>query len=457
MTKHIPHDGLDGLPRYLAIFVISLGTILTALDGSIVNIALPTIMREFNTSAASSVLIVNAYQIAMLVSMLPLAALGARVGYRRIFIGGLIVFVAASLACALSRSLPMLVISRGLQGLGASGVVCVLHAIVRSVYPARLLGRGMGINSMFVASSSTVGPSVAAAILSVAPWPYLFAINLPLGIVAIAVAWKVLPWNEPAKEKFDAKAAAMTALTIGFFVLAIDSFSHGGDPLICGIEFLIAAMIAPVLVRNQRDHPAPLLPFDTFKNRIIPLSLIAGQCAFIAQLLTFVTLPFVLHNAGFDQVAIGMAMTPWPLTIAVTAPLAGLLCDRFPPALVGTLGLSLSTLGLLLLVFLPANFGVYDVIWRMALSGFGFGLFSPPNLRQIMAAAPKHRSGVVSGLIGTNRLTGQSIGAAFAALVLTVAPMNADVLAMSIGATMTAIAAVFSLMRAPSQIAARKG
>ena len=141
----------------------------------------------FNTSAASSVLIVNAYQIAMLVSMLPLAALGARVGYRRIFIGGLIVFVAASLACALSRSLPMLVISRGLQGLGASGVVCVLHAIVRSVYPARLLGRGMGINSMFVASSSTVGPSVAAAILSVAPWPYLFAINLPLGIVAIAV------------------------------------------------------------------------------------------------------------------------------------------------------------------------------------------------------------------------------------------------------------------------------
>jgi len=456
MTKPIPHDGLVGLQRYLAITVVSLGTILTAMDSSLMNIALPTISRDLSIGAASSVLIVNASQMAMLTFLMPLAALGARIGYRRIYMAGMVTFFAGALAGSFSHTLTELVASRVLQGLGGAGLVGVQHALIRSIYPARLLGRGMGINSMFVASSSSVGPTVAGAVLAIASWPWLFLINLPLGAIALLLGYYVLPWNERAQEKLDVRAAVMTALTLGLFILAIDSFSHGGDPRIAGVELAIALVLAPVLIKSQWDHPTPFLPLDLFSNRIMPLSLIAGQCGFIAQLLTFVTLPFALHNAGFSQVQIGLAMTPWPLTIAVTAPIAGILCDRFAPGLIGAIGMGLLMLGLLLIAFLPAGFTVSDIAWRMALAGLGYGLFSPPNTRQIMHASPKHRSGIVSGMIATNRYTAQSIGAALGAFVLTVAPGNAKFVALSLAAGMAVIGAAFSLMRAPAQVQARE-
>jgi MFS transporter, DHA2 family, multidrug resistance protein len=447
MTRPVPHDGLHGPARYLAIVVVSLGTILTAIDGNIVNIALPTIMREFEMSAAASVLIVNAYQIGMLVSLLPLSALGSVIGYRQVFLGGMAVFVAASLAAALSHSLIEITVARAVQGIGGAGIVGVLHAVVRATYPARLLGRGLGINSMFAASSAAAGPTVAAAILAAGPWPWLFGINVPLGLSAIAIGALVLPWNELTKERYDVTSAVLSAATFGLFILALDSVSHSGSSYVSAAEFAVAAVLAPTLVKRQLGRATPFLPFDLFVNRIIPLSLAASQTAFIGQVLAFVTLPFFLSNAGFTQVAIGLAMTPWPLAMAATAPVAGILCDRYPPWLIGAIGLGLSTTGLLLVAFLPMSAGEFDVVWRMAISGVGFGLFGPPNLRQIVAAAPKHRSGIVSGMIGINRLTGQSIGAALAALVLNVASTNTNTVAMLLAASMTALATCFSLAR----------
>jgi len=447
-------DGLQGARRYLAIAVVSLGTILTALDSNIVNIALPTIMREFEITPAASVLIVNSYQIGMLVSLLPLSALGAIVGYRRVFLGGMAIFVAASIACALSHSLVAIAVSRAIQGFGAAGIVGVLHAVVRATYPARLLGRGLGINSMFVASSQAAGPTVAAAILAAAPWPWLFGVNIPLGIAALVIGARVLPRNELSNGPYDFKSAALSAATFGLAILAIDSISHGGNAYIAAAEFAVAALLAPALVKRQLGRKIPFLPFDLFSNRVIPLSLIAAQAAFIGQVLAFVTLPFFLTAAGFTQVEIGLAMTPWPLAIAVTSPLAGYLCDRYAPWAVGAIGLAMSTTGLLLIALLPGGASEFDVIWRMALSGLGFGLFSPPNIRAIVAAAPRNRSGIVSGMIGTNRLIGQSIGAALAALVLNLAGVNANSMAMMLAASMTAAAACLSLMRAPGKLPA---
>jgi DHA2 family multidrug resistance protein-like MFS transporter len=215
-------------------------------------------------------------------------------------------------------------------------------------------------------------------------------------------------------------------------------------------------MIAPVFIRAQMVLPKPVLPLDVFSNRVIPLSLAAAQCNFIAQQLSFVTLPFYLHGIGFTDLQIGLVMTPWPLAIALMAPVSGYLCDRYPPGIVGTVGLILCATGQALLAFLPEGAGVFDVAWRMALCGTGIGLFGPPNLRQILGATPKHRTGAVGGLVGTNRLTGQSLGAAFAALVLNLAPMNANVVALGIAAGLATIAACISLARAPLQIAARQ-
>jgi len=456
MTRLIPQDGLNGPQRYLAIMVVSCATILTAMDTTLVNIALPTMMTDLNVSAASSVLIINASQVALLVSLLPLSALGALVGYRRVYLAGMVVFSAACLGCALSQTLEQLVVARTLQGLGAAGVVSVQHAIVRHVYPTRLLGRGLGINSMFVASSSAIGPIVSAAVLSVASWPYIFVINIPLCIIALVVGWKVLPWNETESEPYDFRSALMSALTFGLLVLAFISFSHGVSPWVAGLELMAALVIAPVFIRAQMVLPKPVLPLDVFSYRVIPLSLAAAQCNFIAQQLSFVTLPFYLHSVGFTDVQIGLVMTPWPLAIALMAPVSGYLCDRYPPGTVGTVGLLLCATGQALLAFLPSGPGVFDVAWRMALCGIGIGLFGPPNLRQILGATPKHRTGAVGGLVGTNRLTGQSLGAAFAALVLNAAPMNANIVALGIAAGLTTVGACISLARAPLQIAARQ-
>jgi DHA2 family multidrug resistance protein-like MFS transporter len=454
MARLIPQDGLNGPQRYLAIMVVSCATILTAMDTTLVNIALPTMMTDLNVSAASSVLIINASQVALLVSLLPLSALGALVGYRRVYLAGMVVFSAACVGCALSQTLEQIVAARTFQGLGAAGVVSVQHAMVRHIYPTRLLGRGLGINSMFVASSSAIGPTVSALVLSVASWPYIFVINIPLCIIALVVGWKVLPWNETESEPYDFRSALMSALTFGLLVLAFISFSHGVAPWIAGLELLAALMIAPVFIRAQMVLPKPVLPLDVFSNRVIPLSLAAAQCNFIAQQLSFVTLPFYLHGIGFTDLQIGLVMTPWPLAIALMAPVSGYLCDRYPPGIVGTVGLILCATGQALLAFLPEGAGVFDVAWRMALCGTGIGLFGPPNLRQILGATPKHRTGAVGGLVGTNRLTGQSLGAAFAALVLNLAPMNANVVALGIAAGLATIAACISLARAPLQIAA---
>jgi DHA2 family multidrug resistance protein-like MFS transporter len=456
MARLIPQDGLNGPQRYLAIMVISCATILTAMDSTLVNIALPTMMVDLNVTAASAVLIINASQVALLVALLPLSALGALVGYRRVYLAGMVVFSAACIGCALSQTLEQIVVARTLQGLGAAGVVGVQHAMVRHIYPTRLLGRGLGINSMFVASSSAIGPTVSAAVLSVASWPYIFVINIPLCILALVVGWKVLPWNETESEPYDFRSALMSALTFGLLVLAFISFTHGVNPWIAGLELVAALVIAPVFIRIQMVLPKPVLPLDVFSNRIIPLSLAAAQCNFIAQQLSFVTMPFYLHGIGFSDVQIGLVMTPWPLAIALMAPVSGYLCDRFPPGIVGTVGLLLCAAGQALLAFVPDGVGVFDIAWRMGLCGIGIGLFGPPNLRVMVGATPKHRTGAVGGLVGTNRLLGQSLGAALTALVLSVVPMNANVVALGIAAVLTTIGASISLLRAPIQIAARQ-
>jgi DHA2 family multidrug resistance protein-like MFS transporter len=174
----------DGLPlsgRWPAVVVLSIGIVLAVLDTSIANVALPTIGRELHTDAALTIWVVNAFQIGVMITLLPFAALGDSIGYRRVYSGGLAVFTLGSLACALSHSLPLLIASRAFQGIGAAGIMSVAPALFRNVFPNRLLGQALGISALVVASSSAAGPTVGGAILAVLPWPWLFAVNVPLG------------------------------------------------------------------------------------------------------------------------------------------------------------------------------------------------------------------------------------------------------------------------------------
>lgn len=252
----------DGVPlpqRYGAILTIVLGLTMAVLDGAIANVALPTIASDLNASPAASIWIVNAYQIAIVIALLPLSFLGDMVGYRRIYKIGLVVFIFTSLACALSRSLEMLTFARVAQGLGGAALMSVNTALIRLIYPQRFLGRGMGINSFVVAVSSAAGPTIAAAILSLASWQWLFLINVPLGIVAFVLAMRFLPPNSARSKiiRFDLPSAIMNALTFGLLITALSGFAQGQSTQLVLAEVAAMLVVGFFFVRRQLHDARP--------------------------------------------------------------------------------------------------------------------------------------------------------------------------------------------------------
>jgi DHA2 family multidrug resistance protein-like MFS transporter len=440
-----------GLPlpqRYWAIVVVALGITLAVLDSAIANVALPTIARDLHASAAASIWVVNAYQLAVTISLLPLASLGDRIGYRRVYLGGLILFTLASLGCSLSTSLPTLAITRVIQGFGAAGIMSVNTALVRTIYPRAHLGRGVAINAMVVAISSAVGPTVASGVLAVAPWPWLFAINVPIGIAAVITGFKALPRNEGHRAPYDYLSAVMNAFVFGLLIFAVDGLGHGGAWRYAALEAIAAVVIGYFFVRRQLTQPAPLLPVDLLRIPVFALSVGTSVCSFAAQMLAFVSLPFLMQNTlGLSQVQTGLLMTPWPLVIVVAAPLSGVLSDRLSAGGLGGIGLVALTAGLLLLATLGAHPEPLQIAWRMALCGAGFGVFQSPNNRTMLAAAPRERSGGASGMLGTARLSGQTLGAALVALIFGVAPQHGPTIALYVAAGFAAVASVVSTLR----------
>jgi DHA2 family multidrug resistance protein-like MFS transporter len=444
-------DAEPGLPlpqRYWAIVVVALGITLAVLDSAIANVALPTIARDLHASAAASIWVVNAYQLSITISLLPLASLGDRIGYRHVYTAGLVLFTAASLGCALSGSLPMLALARVIQGFGAAGIMSVNTALVRMIYPRAQLGRGIAINAMVVAVSSAVGPTVASAVLAVADWPWLFAINVPIGIAASAGALKALPGNPGHEAPYDYLSAVLNAFVFGLLIFAIDGLGHGERAGYAAAELFAAAAVGYVLVRRQLRQTAPLLPVDLLQIPVFALSVGTSICSFCAQMLAFVSLPFLFQNTlGLSQVETGLLITPWPFAIVFAAPLSGWLSDRYSAGLLGGIGLVALTAGLLLLATLGPHPAEVDIAWRMALCGAGFGIFQSPNNRTLLSSAPRERSGGASGMLGTARLTGQTLGAALVALIFGIAPVTGPTAALYAAAGFAAVAAAVSTLR----------
>src|SRR5882724_3174054 len=297
----------DGLPwerRRWAVAAIFTALAMASLDTAIANIALPAISSDLRVSAAESVWVVNVYQIALVATLLPLGALGEIVGHQRIYLGGLLLFTLASLGCALAWSLPTLVAARTLQGLGASGLMSVNTALVRFVYPSRLLGRGFGHNALVVATAFTLGPTIASGILALGPWPWLFAINIPFGLIAMVIGFKTLPATPRAKHTFDFPGALLAAGSLGLFIIGIGGAAHGAQPVLVTIALVGAAVLGFILTRRHADHPAPMLPIDLFRKALFALSAATAVCSFAVQGLAFVSLPFyfedVLHRSQVE-------------------------------------------------------------------------------------------------------------------------------------------------------------
>ncbi|EBE0342845.1 MFS transporter [Salmonella enterica] len=423
----------DGLPlpqRYGAILTIIIGISMAVLDGAIANVALPTIATDLHASPASSIWIVNAYQIAIVVSLLSLSFLGDMFGYRRIYKCGLVVFLLSSLFCALSDSLQMLTLARIAQGFGGAALMSVNTALIRLIYPQRHLGRGMGINSFIVAVSSAAGPTIAAAILSISSWKWLSNIA------------------HDTKPRFDLPSAVMNALTFGLLITALSGFAQGQPLTLIGAELLVLVVVGFFFVRRQLSLPVPLLPIDLLRIPLFSLSIGTSICSFCAQMLAMVSLPFYLQTVlGRSEVETGLLLTPWPLATMVMAPLAGYLIERLHAGLLGALGMVIMAAGLFALVMLPASPSDLNIIWPMILCGAGFGLFQSPNNHTIITSAPRERSGGASGMLGTARLLGQSTGAALVALMLNQFGDSGTHLSLLAAAILATLAAVVSGLR----------
>lgn len=447
----------DGLPpdeRRRAMATMAIAVAMAVLDSAIANIALPTIAQELDARPAASIWVVNAYQLAVTISLLPLSSLGDILGYRRIYWSGLLVFTLASLGCALSHSLPVLVSARVVQGFGGAGIMSVNTALVRFIFPRAMLGRGVGFNAFVVATASATGPTVAAAILSVASWHWLFAVNVPLGIIALWLAARVLPATPRSAHAFDVTGAVLNAATLGLLMIAVDEFGRGRAALWPIAELVAAVGIGAIFIGRERSISAPMLPVDLFRRPVFALSVATSISTFVAQTLAYVALPFMFEDVGqHSQIMTGLLITPWPAIIVFVAPLAGRLSDRASPASLGAAGLAVLTVGMISLGLMPMNAGWADIAWRMAVCGFGFGFFQSPNNRLLLSAAPPERSGGASGMLSTARLIGQTTGSALVALSfgLSRAAGNGIAggvrLALLIGVSAAAAATAISLLR----------
>jgi DHA2 family multidrug resistance protein-like MFS transporter len=365
--------------------------------------------------------------------------------------GGLAVFTVASLICGLADTLPHLVAARVLQGLGSAGIMSVNTALVRFIVPRDQLGRGVATVGLVVATSSAAGPTIAAAILSVLSWHWLFLVNVPFGLLAYWLAVRSLPMTPTSGHRFDWISAVLNAATFGLLLVGLNGIGQHEGRVYVAAELIIGTAAAVVFIRRQLRMAAPMLPVDLFKAPLFALSVATSVCSYAAQTMMYLAIPFYFAVAGgMSQTHIGLLITPWPAVVMIVAPIAGRLSDRYPAGLLGGIGLAVLCGGLLSMLTLPPDPPAIDVIWRMLVSGAGFGFFQSPNNRALIGGAPRSRSGAASGVISTARLTGQTIGGVLVAIVFDL--LHGDIaagahVALIVGATFAGVACVISFLR----------
>lgn len=418
--------GEDGLPmprRVIAAAALMITLMLVVLDGAIANVALPTIHKALDASAASTVWVVTAYQLALVMGLLPCAALGESLGHRRVFLTGVVLFTAASLMCALAPSMPWLIAARFLEGLGAGPIMALSIGLLRFTYPARMIGTVIGWNAMVVAFSTALGPTIGAAILSVASWEWLFAVNIPIGLIILAIS-RALPRPTGSGRSIDLYSVLFNAIAFGCLVLGAGQV---GKRLDVGIALLAVSAIAFVLLtRREWTRAAPLIPLDLLRKLSFRLSVISSICCFAGQMASLVALPFIFqHQMGLTAFLTGLCMTPRPLVIAVAGPIAGRLSDRVHGGLLCAIGGVVLAIGLGLAAFWPIGDRAWLLVAFTMIAGAGFGFFQVPNNRNMLMSVPRERSGASGGMQGTARLIGQTAGSLIMAVLFTVSSADA--------------------------------
>ncbi len=442
-TAHEQRLGQKGLAAVAAVLA---AVVLAVLDTAIANVALPTIARALQVTPGASVWIITAYQTALVMGLLPCAALGETFGQRRVFAGGIALFTTASVLCAVSPSLGWLVAARFIQGLGAAAIMALGVALLRLVVPHRQLGAAIGWNALAVALSSAAGPTIGAAMLSVASWPWLFALNLPLG-GAVFLATRALPDATGTSRSPDWISVALNGGAFASLVIGAELLVMERVPAVA--LFILGAVSLTVLIRRETTSSAPLIPLDLLREASFSISVVASVCCFAGVTMGLLALPFHLqHELGQSALMTGLCMTPWPLTVALAAPMAGRLANRVSTARLCAAGGTCLAIGLAWASLWPLQDDLWPLVPLTMLCGLGFGLFQVPNNRNMFLSTPQERSAAAGGMQATARLAGQTAGGVATSLLFTIASAGAAPrIGMGIGAALTLLAGLVSLLR----------
>jgi DHA2 family multidrug resistance protein-like MFS transporter len=352
--------------------------------------------------------------------LLPFSSLGDRVGHRNLYQVGQVLFLLASGVVLFISDFTWLLVARAGQALGAGMALSVSAAMLREIYPARSLGSGMGINSVVVASSGAIAPTLGGWLVASLDWRWVFVAAVPMAMISLLLG-RALP--DPVK--FDRKpeylSGVWSALTVLLLIGGIQVAAHAGT-IGLGVGLSLAGVLSAVLlVRRERKRTNPVVPVDLIAMPVIGLSALAAVCAFVASGSLLVSLPFLFEQGmGYPPQEVGLLLLPFPLTMLVVAPAAGWLSDRVAPTKLGVTGMGIAIIGLLLLAFMPHQPGAFGISWRLSLTALGFGLFFAPNSRLLIGQAPKTRAAAAGGLLSTSRLAGQTMAAALVGILLSV-------------------------------------
>ncbi|WP_116327758.1 DHA2 family efflux MFS transporter permease subunit [Klebsiella aerogenes] len=411
-------QGFEAPRRYLAAAAILIGVLMAALDSSIVNVALPSIASALRVDSASGIWITNGYQVASAAAMLICASLGSRIGEKRFYTAGMVLFTLSSLGCSLAPTFGVLVTMRILQGVSYAVMISVGLGLYRVIFPPRALGTIFGLNALAFAVGTAIGPALGGFIISSLSWPWLFYINILPGGAAIVFSLISLGEDNEKEQGFDWAGAVSSAAALGLMVVAVDQIGRweGRTLIYCAVAS-VALFAVFFIAQTRAKHP--LLPLDIFRSRQYTLAVISSSSLFIAQGMALVGLPFVLqHTYHYSVLESAFIFTPWPVAVAICAPLAGRLSNCFNATQISTVGVVIFCLGLGSLALLPGAATVNDFLWRTAVCGVGYGLFLPPNNKEMFANVSANRTATASGVLSTARTTGLSIGAALVAMVI---------------------------------------
>ncbi|MBB5986023.1 MFS transporter [Sphingobium lignivorans] len=441
----------DGLPtprRYWALAGLWAGMAMSVIDGSFVNIALPSIARDLSISPASATWVITTYQIAMVMGILPFSALGERLGYGRVYLVGMSLFVLMSLVCSLAPDLETLATCRFLQGIGAAAMMAINGAQIRHTWPRSLLGRGIGYNAVVVSSVAASGPAVAGFILSFASWHWLFLVNVPIGLAALTLVMRFGPRTPPTATTFDWQGALLSALMFAAFFLAASDAAHGHWSVGMSLAVAFGFVMGFWLFRRAQSGSRPILPLDLLRIGRMRLAYAASICGFGSLMVMMVVLPFFLEGTRrIEPAMVGLVLLPLPIALAVSAPLAGRFSDRSWAGLMSAAGLTLLALALALMAWmLPHHPPLKLLALLTGLCGIGFGLFQSPNNNVMLRTAPIERAGAAAGMQAICRLLGQTMGALVAALCLG-STEQGPLLALGVAAVLALLAAASASRR----------